>query len=66
MYRKFIAERRRRGIANSQIAQLINSHENTVINKVQGHSPLSLEEAKIIHHKYFADMDFLELFEYEN
>ena len=62
MYSCLLNAMNERKISNKDIAQLLCVHRNTITNKLNGSTPLFLEEAKAIHKAYFADMDFLELF----
>ena len=63
MYEVLWLEMKRRHLTNKQIGEVIGKHTNSVYNKIYGNTEISLEEAKKIHKTFFADMDFLKLFE---
>lgn len=51
-----------KGITQRMIANIIGCHYNTVNAKMTGRSDFTLEEARIIHREFFAELNFTELF----
>lgn len=49
-------------ITKRELANLSHTHRNTISNKLNGHTPLFLDEAIHIHEVFFSEEDFLELF----
>jgi plasmid maintenance system antidote protein VapI len=62
MYLNLMTEMNRLGITNENIADELHIHRNSVSNKINGDTPLTLEEAKIIREKFFPYADFQYLF----
>ena len=62
MYSNLKAELTRKGITVKTVARIWGVHENTAHNKINGASPISIEEAFKIKAELFPDLDFAYLF----
>lgn len=62
MYENLKAEMARVGITNEMIAEDINSHRNTVSNKINGDTDFTIQEAMLIRNLRFPHLDFHYLF----
>ena len=65
MYRNLMAEMARKGITYIELSNITNIPVNTLRDKIQGRTPLHLEQAKQIFLKVFPDLDFFYLFKEE-
>lgn len=62
MYRNLEAEIIRCNISKHDIAKSIGRTYKTLLQKISGKYPFTLDEAMQIHRKYFPDLSFPELF----
>lgn len=51
------------GITNEALAEITKTHRNTIANKLAGESKFSIQEAILIHDKFFPNLGFEFLFE---
>lgn len=65
MYLNLRKELIRKGLRYEDVAHDLGIHKNTFANKVSGKVDFSLREAVRLHEKYFAEIDFLELYKKE-
>lgn len=66
MYSNLKAEMARKGISQKEIAMFLHIHENSMSSKINGYSPISIEEAFKIRNKYFPNFDLQYLFSKES
>ena len=62
MYSNLKAELTRKGVTVKTVAQIWGVHENTAHNKINGASPITIEEAFKIKAELFPDLEFTYLF----
>lgn len=62
MYLNLKKEMERNGITIEDISKRLNLHRNTVSNKINGLTPLSIEEGITIRNAFFDYADFQYLF----
>ena len=62
MYSNLKAEMARCGISQKEMADFLHIHENSMCNKINGSSPISIEEAFKIRNKYFPNIELQYLF----
>ncbi len=62
MYRNLEAEMARANVSKCQLAKCIGKTYNTILRKLNGNCPFTLDEALIIHKHFFPNIDFTELF----
>ena len=62
MYSNLKAELTRKGITVKSVAQIWGVHENTAHNKINGVSPITIEEAFKLKAELFPDFEFTYLF----
>jgi len=65
MYKNLMAEMTRRDVTRHQLADALGITFNTVTNKISGRFEFTLAEARTIKCKFFPDIRFEELFEFE-
>lgn len=58
-----IGEMAKRRVTTNALAELLGCHRNSIHNKLYGITEFTLSEALLIFKTYFADCDFLYLFE---
>jgi hypothetical protein len=56
-------EMAKRNVTIENIAELLGMHRNSVANKINKNSSFSIEEAGVVHEKYFPDIELIKLFE---
>ena len=66
MYRNLEAEMKRANVNKYQLAKCIGKTYNTVLQKMSGKYPFTLDEAMKIHQEFFPQLDFTKLFEAED
>lgn len=66
MYRNLEAEMRRANVNKYQLANCIGKTYNTVLQKMSGKYPFTLDEAMKIHQEFFPQLEFTNLFEAED
>lgn len=64
-YLTLISELAKRGIQKTEVAKLLGIHWNSVMNKMNGKTAFSVDEAIKIHDAYFPDWKIEELFRRE-
>lgn len=62
MYLNLKKEMDRNGVTMEDISRTLDIHRNTVSNKINGNTPLSIEEGMIIRNTFFEYADFQYLF----
>lgn len=62
IYKNLEVEMVRKNVTKKQIAECIGKTYGTVLQKLNGICPFTLDEAFAIHRQYFSETDFDELF----
>ena len=65
-YKNLIGEMAKKNIKNSEMADKLNIHPNTLANKINGNTPFMIDEAFNIKEYYFPELDLTYLFQSEN
>ena len=65
MYKNLIAEMAKNSISKRKVAKVLNVHENTVKNKLNGKGTFSIEEGFKIRKELFPNTDLQYLFQTE-
>lgn len=65
MYRNLEAEMKRAAVDRYQLAKCIGRTYNTILQKINGNYPFTLDEALKIHQEFFSNVDFFMLFSTE-
>jgi plasmid maintenance system antidote protein VapI len=62
LYENLKIEMLKAGITIEKIAEEMGVHRNTIGNKINGDTPLSIDEALFIRNRWFPNLDFFYLF----
>lgn len=63
MYANLVSEMAKKAITKRNVAEVLQVHENTLKNKLDGKSKFNIEEGFVIRQHFFPDLSIEYLFE---